>query len=142
MDQVIEYKKRERKQSMKPVSKTTEKVVPQVNPFTEEFYEGIETFLDEHAVFIVEPEPVMKPLTLAVVCSLTKIKDEEESELPTCLLKRSCQDDDTLEVNKLNSLKVQASRSGPFLRAVGASALAQRRKKFETIDCVRQRNDV
>lgn len=145
LDQIIEYKKRSRKLSLKSTSNLHDVTISKENPFSEEFYESIENFLDERGMFIFDPTPSRSPKAYLKIGIVTCDSDPEdndplEQEPATCLIKHSEMSNqlEGIQLNKLHSnnidseAKTQAKKKGSFLGNVSTSSLIQRRKKNET----------
>ena len=90
--------------------------------FSDEFYDRIEAFLDDQGIFIVSPAPVREQKNYLSLLKKTHsmIEKDQESE--------------PLTFEKIRSYETPKTDS--WLGGVKTSTLLQRRKKFNTVDCV------
>lgn len=154
LEQVIACKKRKRRYLSKSASITRpetpglSRTNNEETRFTEEFYDSIEAFLDAQELFIVSPTPVRYQKEY---WKLIKTKSEYISEILTpekqlaeasdYKFPATITNEPETEVfphSKLGTMSLPKNLlgKGPSLGKVSASSLIQRRKRFETVDCI------
>lgn len=149
LDQIIEREKRTRRLSKKlslKIPESNEDKSQTVVPFSEEFYENIESFLDQLEVFIVSPRPVRAPKLFRSYLrkktnNLSGNTSPRNCEVESAVDKKPLVSEKQPEESELVFSKAQSVPvskltviQSPFLGRVNTSSLLQRRKKFESLD--------
>ena len=149
LDQVIESLKRAKKQ----IRLSSDVKISAFTPFSDEFFESIEMFLDKHQMFIVSPTNIRSPKLLKQylkmksrncpsggvsprIQSLGNLESQtydsaKDTALPS--LDLTCENSYSHVISNMSMTSLE-SKKGPCLGGVSTSALLSRRKKFGTMD--------